>query len=723
MATFAQTDRLLSLTTPLGVSVLLPASFTCNEAISELFDLHLRVFAVAGTSVAATDLIGKRVTLSMVVDDSGTERPFNGMVASLESLGGDTDFDSYALRVVPMLWLLTLNTQTRVFQNKTVVDIVKEVLTTYSITPTDNTQATYTALEYCTQYRETDFTFISRLLAQHGIFYTFTHTSSDHTLVLGDTSAQLPDCTTTATLRYAPEQDGRSGFYEARVTRFALQSRLGTGKSNLWDYRFSQFAVSTSSAESDTKAALGANAHEHYDYADGPSAYLKSDSGDGNVVTVQTQFQNVMRDIFDSESITASGNSLGGTLQAGMTFTLTEYTQASANQKYLLTRVLHTGRQRPGYRAEDDRYTGAHYSNTFEAKPSSGVYRPPQVFSKPRVQGVVTGKVVAPSGDESYLDKYGRVCVQFWWDRTRKPNTTDNTLLRVAQQWAGKGWGTYFWPRLGDEVLIDFMDGDPDAPIVVGSLYNGTNMPTYDPATQYTRAGIHTKSSKQGGAANSNELRFDDLKGSEQIFLNAEKDFDIHVENDWHNQIDNDHHVTISGNHYDAITKESHSKVTKDRFEEIGGAAHKKITGAYAEKIGGDVGEDYGGNHMLKIASAQHIQVGAALNEKIGADYSLQVTGGHNVKAATASVEADGQVHLKGANVVIEASASITLSGPGGFLVIGPSGVMLQGIQVLINSGGAALPAVPAVLMSPQSPTAPTAPTAPKWPGDDPRAS
>ena len=723
MATFAQTDRLLSLNTPLGSNVLLPDSFQCSEAISEIFELHLRVLAVAGTSVSASDLIGKRVTLSMVVDDSGTARPFNGMVASLESLGGDSDFDSYALRVVPMLWLLTLNTQTRVFQNKTVVDIVKEVLTTYSITPNDTTQNTYTPLEYCTQYRETDFAFISRLLSQHGIFYSFTHTASDHTLVLGDTSAQLPDCDTAATLQYAPEQNGASGFYEARVTRFALRSGLSTGKSNYWDYRFSQFAVSSSSAESDTKSALGTNAHERYDYADGPSAYLKTDSGDGKIVTLQTQFQNVVRDIFDSDATTASGDSLGGTLQSGKTFTLTAYPQASANQKYLLTRVLHVGRQRPGYRAEQDLDPTAHYSNTFEAKPANVVYRSPQVHPKPRVQGVVTGEVVAPSGDESYLDKYGRVCVQFWWDRNRKPNTTDNTLLRVAQQWAGKGWGTYFWPRLGDEVLIDFLDGDPDAPIVVGSLYNGTNLPHYDPASQYTRAGIVTKSSKQGGAANSNELRFDDLKGSEQVFLNAEKDFDVHVENDWHNQVDNDHHVTIKSNHYDAIGGQSHSKTTKDRFEEIGGAAHKKITGAYTEKIGGDVGEDFGGNHMLKIAAGQHIQVGAALNEKIGADYSLQVTGGHNTKAATSSVEATGQVHLKGANIVIEASASITLSGPGGFLVIGPSGVMLQGIQVLINSGGAAIPAVPAVLISPQAPGVPTAPTAPKWPGDDPRAS
>lgn len=722
MSTYAHTKRLLSLTTPLAANALLVERFQCSEAISELFDLSLDVLATPDTTVTASDLIGKRVTVSIEVDDSGTLRPFNGMVSSVASAGGDSDFNAYTLRVVPALWLLTLNTQTRVFQNLSVIDIVKQVLSTYSITPTDNTQGTYTNLEYCTQYRETDYAFVSRLLAQHGIFFYFTHTPSDHSMVLADASAQQSPCVTASAFRYAPGDNTSAGFYQPLVHRFSTRSALTTGTHTLWDYRFSQYAVSSSSGDSATKSPLGTNAHEFYDYADGPSAYLKTDSGDGNVVTSQTAFQDVTRDVADAEASTASGASFASTMQPGFTFTLSEYPQADANIKYLITRVIHTADQKPGYRAEFQDQE-RQYTNQFEAQPSSVVYRSARVFAKPRVQGVVTGKVVAPSGDESYLDKYGRVCVQFWWDRTRKPNTTDNTLLRVAQQWAGKGWGTYFWPRINDEVLIDFLDGDPDAPIVVGSLYNGTNLPRYDPASQYTRAGIVTQSSKNGAVANANELRFDDLKGSEQIFMNAEKDLDIHVENDWHNQIDKDHHVTIKGDHYDAITGSSHSKVTKDRMEEVAGDSHLKITGKHAEEIGGDAGEKVGGNHAFSVGSNSHINVAAACNEKIGSTYSLQVGQNHFNKAGQAfSVDAGQEVHIKGGmTVVVESGANLCLKGPGGYITITPAGIFISGTMVFINSGGAPVPGTPAVLQSPQAPAAPTAPTAPTWPGDDPR--
>ncbi len=690
--------------------------------MSELFDIVLHVLATPDTTVSPNDLIGKRVTLSIAVDDNGTQRNFNGMVASIESMGGDTDFNAYNLRVVPALWLLTLNTQTRVFQNMTVLDIVKQVLTTYSITPTDNTNATYTTLEYCTQYRETDYHFISRLLAQHGIFFYFTHTASDHSMVLADNSAQLSPCTTAAAFRYAPGSAAMAGFYQPLVYRFSSRSALTTGTHKIWDYRFSQYAVSSSTSDSATKSPLGSNAHEFYDYADGPSAYLKTDSGDGNVATLQTAFQNMGRDIADAESNTATGESYASTMQAGFTFTLSEYSQADANTKYLLTEVQHSAQQRPSYRAERAS-TDSPYANRFTAQPAAVSYRSSRVLSKPRVQGVVTGKVVAPSGDDSYLDKYGRVCVQFWWDRTRKPNTTDNTLLRVAQQWAGKGWGTYFWPRINDEVLIDFIDGDPDAPIVVGSLYNGTNMPKYDPASQYTRAGILTQSSKNGATANANELRFDDLKGSEQIFLNAEKDLDMHVENDWHNQIDNDHHTTLTGNHYGSTGKSSHSKITKDSMAEIDGDSHLKIGGKSAEEIGGDSSEKVGGNHFFSVGSNSHISVSAACNEKIGSSYSLDVGQNQfNKVGATFVVDAGQEAHIKGGmTVVVESGMNLCLKGAGGFISITPAGIFISGTMVFINSGGAAIPGSPAVLQSPQATTAPTAPTAPKWPGDDPR--
>ncbi len=724
MPAFAQAKRQFSLSTPLGADVLLAESFQGTEGISELFEFHIEVLAATGTEIDPSDIIGKRVTLTLVTSDEGTERTLNGMVASLESLGSDWDFDLYRLRVVPTLWLLSLNTQTRVFQNQTVVDIVKAVLTTYSITPQDDTQASYTTLEYCTQYRETDLQFVSRLMEQHGIFYYFTHTSSDHTMVLADTSAQLSSCPGQSTFRFEPNPEVRGGFYQIGIDRFSSRTVLATGQHTLWDYRFSQFAVSTKGS-ANTKAELGDNSHEFYEYTDGASSYLKTESGDGNVATQQTQLQNVQRDLVDAQTVLVEGNSNAIMMQAAFTFTLSAHPQTAANLKYLLTRVQHSGYQSPSYRSERREHPHL-YRNTFTAQPASLTYRAPRTTPKPRVMGVVTGKVVAPSGDDSYLDKYGRVCVQFWWDRNRKPNTTDNTLLRVAQQWAGKGWGTYFWPRINDEVLIDFMDGDPDAPIVVGSLYNGTNMPKYDPASEYTRAGILTQSSKNGAAANANELRFDDLKGSEQIFINAEKNLDIHVEDTWHTQIDNEQHLVITKNRFEAIKGDSHSNITGKNLQEVDGDLHLKVGGKQVEETTGDKSEKVGGNHMYSVGSSAHVNVSAALNEKIGSNYSLQVGANSYNKVGSIYVVDTGEiVHIKaGTMVVIEGGeAGVCLSGPGGFVSIGPEGVTIQGILVNINSGGAALQGPPAVPQSPEDPTSPDAPTAPKWVGDDPRSS
>ena len=725
MPSYTHHDRYLSFTSPLGANKLLVESFRCSEAISELFELNIELLATPDTTVSPSQLIGKRVTLDVQVSATGATRSFNGMVASLESFGGDLDFNTYRVRVVPSLWLLSLNTQTRVFQGMNVGDILKKVLGAYSITPKDELEATYTVLEYCTQYRETDLAFVSRLMEQHGIFYYFTHTSSSHTMVISDASAQLEPCDVRSALKYAPDIKDRAGFYGFVVTSLASRSALVTGQYRLWDYSFAQYAATASNpATIDTKSALGQNSHEFYDFADSATAYLKTPGSDKNTGAVQSLLQTVDRDTGDAQSLIASGESDVSVLQSGFTFTLTDYPQANANVKYLVTRVEHEAAQRPSYRSQSTVPTDEPYKNTFQAQPSSLTYRTAKTIPKPRVNGVVTGKVVTPSGDDSYLDKYGRVCVQFWWDRERKANTTDNTLLRVAQQWAGSGWGTYFWPRVNDEVLIDFIEGDPDAPIVVGSVYNGVNMPKYDPATQYTRAGILTRSSKQGAAANANELRFDDLKGSEQIFINAEKDYDVHVEHDWHTQVDNDQHMIITKDQYHEVDGESHSKIAKDRIQEIGGDLNLNVKGKQLESTTGDKSEKIGGNHSYATDGNANINVSQALNEKVGMNYSLQVgMNQYNKAGMLYVVDAGQEVHVKGGmTVVIDGGMGVCLSGPGGFVSIDPSGVTIQGIMVKINSGGASLQGSPGSPESPQAPTAPKSPTAPKWPGDDPRA-
>src|SRR5580698_2325629 len=717
---FGQINRLLNFTSPLGADVLLPERLSGMEGISELFDYQLDLLAETSTSVDPTKIVGQKVCLGIQADDSGTERYINGIVASFEMTGGDNEFNTYRARIVPNLWTLTLNVNTRVFQDKTVLDVIQAVLSPYNISPSLQTSGTYTPMEYCTQYRETDFAFISRLMEQHGIFYYFSHTQNDHTFTLQDVSSKLSDCAVQDSFRYAPQQNSTEGFYDFVIKEFISRSTLVSGEHTTWDYSFirSKTVLGDSVA---TKGPLGSNSNEQYDFVDSAAAYLKKDGSDPTINDLNAFFATVRRDASDAETLVVEGSSNAIPMQTGYTFSLTVYPQAAVNTKYLLVHIEHEVMQVPTYRT-GRKNPAEPYSNKFRAVPASITYRAPLKTEKPVVSGAHTGFVVVQSGEDSYMDKYGRVNVQFWWDRLRKANTPDNTLLRVAQGWAGKGWGTYFWPRVGDEVLINFIEGDPDQPLVTGSVYNGVNMPKYDPAGQYTLSGILTRSSTGGGAANANELRFEDLAGKEQIFINAERDYDLHVEHDHHTLIGNQQHEQIGDNHYMQVTGESHVLIKKKQYEEIDDEVHQNMKAKQIVQVGTDRSETIGGNAILKVTSDSNINVGQNHNQKVGMNYSLNAGMNHYSKAGMVYVVDSGQeVHIKGGmNVVIEGGLGVCLSGPAGFVSIDPRGVTIQGMLVKINSGGAALQGSPAQTQDPASPSSPTAPTAPTFPGDAP---
>ena len=722
MPSFTQDDRFLKFRSPLGPDVLLAESFRGTEGISQLFEFQVELLASKMASVSAKDLVGKKVTVDIQVDDNGTLRHLNGIVSSFEFCGGDEEFNNYRAYIVPNLWLLTRNMDTRVFQGKTVTEVLKAVLSKYTITLEDKTHTTYKPLEYCTQYRETDFAFISRLMEQHGIFYYFVHTENDHALTLQDNSQQLATCTTQDSFRYAPQQGDTEGYYDFVIQEFSSKSTLVTGKTSLWDYRWPSY-LGVGGERTSTAGPLHGNAHENYDYADSASAYAKTDDGDKKTLEMKNFFQHIRQQIVDAAAVEVNGKSNAIVLESGFTFTLKEYPQDDLNTKYLLTSVEHTVQQAPSFRSRATSQATP-YTSRFTAIPSSIPYRTGCKTARPRVNGMHTGKVVVPSDEESHMDKYGRVCVQFWWDRLRKPNQTDHTLLRVAQQWAGKGWGTYFWPRIDDEVLIDFIEGDPDQPIVVGSVYNGVNMPKYDPATQYTRAGILTRSSKNGDASTANELRFEDLKDKEQIFLNAQKDYDVHVENDAHTLIGNEHHVKVGADQFVELDGESHLKIVKKHVVEMDDDCNLLVKKKQIEQVKGDKEQTVDGNHMEKIGQDASRNVGMDFNEKVGMNYSLNVGMNQYNKAGMVYVVDSGQeVHIKGGMmVVIEGGMGLCLKGPGGFITIDPSGVSIQGMLVKINSGGAQMSGSPAQTKDPTAPTAPEAPKAPTWPGDDPEA-
>jgi type VI secretion system secreted protein VgrG len=721
MATFGQTNRLLSFScVALGPDDLLPENLTGEEGISELFAFEVDLLATPKTEIDPKAIVGQKATVTIQATDDKKVRYINGYINSLELYGGDDEFIRYKAHIVPNIWTLTLNKNTRVFQDKTVIEVIKAVLSPYNITPDDKTSNPYSPMDYCTQYRETDFNFVSRLMEQFGVFYYFVHTANDHKMTLQDQWIHLDDCPIKNTFRYTPQGHSTEGYYDFVVSDFTSKNTMVTGVYTSWDYNFPGYTNYQDKKQVPTP--IGDNQNENYDYIGSAAAYTNKKATLKDAQDLNHAL-NVIRGVSTTadSALIATGTSNAICLQSGYTATLSNHPQASLNVKYLVTHIQHQVSQFPSYRTRSAA-VAAPYSNSFWALPFSIVYHPPIRAKKPVVHGMHTGKVVVPSGEDSYMDKYGRVCVQFWWDRLRKPNTTDNTLLRVAQSWAGKGWGTYFWPRVDDEVLIDFLEGDPDQPIVVGSVYNGANMPKYDPAGQYTLSGVLTRSSKNGGAANANELRFEDLKGSEQIYMNAERDYDLHVEHDWHTQVDNERHAKITKDQYEEVDGDSHLTLSQKLYESVGGDAHLSVTGKQIVQIGGDRSHTVSGNLKESIGANSNISVSANLNEQIGSNYSLTVGQNQAIQAGmNFDVSAPMQISFTcGPNSIVMSPEGIGLNGEGGFISIGPAGVTISGMMVMINSGGAPVTGSPGNAQSPQSPDSPTAPKAPTFPGDNP---
>ncbi|HEX8813272.1 MAG TPA: type VI secretion system tip protein TssI/VgrG, partial [Terracidiphilus sp.] len=375
--------------------------------------------------------------------------------------------------------------------------------------------------------------------------------------------------------------------------------------------------------------------------------------------------------------------------------------------------ITHSVDQNPSYRSRN--VSGNAYRNIFFAVPATVTYKPPQTFTKPRIYGPQTAKVIVPQGEEIHLDKYGRINVQFFWDKLRKDNTPDNTWVRVAQQWAGNGWGAYFWPRVGDEVIVDFLNGDPDNPVVVGSVYNGTNLPKYALPDMSTRSGWVTRSSKSGDASNANELRFEDKKGSEQIYVNAEKDMDHRVEADHRMYIGGKDSLIVVGNQLDQIGQDRNSTVKGNLAESVGSNVDVKVGGNVTEKFGGNASQNIGGNLIINTSGNSDINYGGNLTEKVGGNACQNVGMSSADKVGmNYSMDAGMELYIKaGMTVVIEAGMGLTLKGPGGFISIDPVGVSISGTMVMINSGGAALSGSPGSVTDPQSPSDPKAPADP----------
>jgi type VI secretion system secreted protein VgrG len=641
MPGFTQESRLFTLTTPLGEDVLLLSSFAGTEAISRPFSFDLSLLSQQAP-IAFTDIVGQNVTLTINNADGGSNY-INGIVSRFGATGAKDGFTTYEMEVVPWTWLLTRSADCKIYHNQAVGDIITAVFedfgfTDYSLSLT----AAYPTLEYCVQYRETAFNFISRLMEQYGIFYFYKHSEGKHTMVIADSPSAIQDCPGQATISYRPPtENGRGNNLEAEdtISSWSLEQLFMTGNCTLSDYYFETPSANLVATEATIDPVANNSSFEIFDY---PGDYtVRSDGAD--LVKVRMEEQEALH-------LVGKGSANCRNFSSGFTFTLADHFDPSMNASYLLTEIHHAGSVGGSYAIGGE--IPDSYSNHFTCIPAGVPFRPARVTPKPFVQGPQSATVVGASanpgansggggdGEEIWVDKYGRVMVLFPWDR----KADCSCWLRVSQDWAGQGWGSITIPRVGQEVLVSFIEGDPDRPIITGRVYNATQTVPYALPDNGTRSTFMTRSSKGGSSSTYNELRFEDKTGSEQVFLRAQFDQDNRVLNDSREWVGNNRSLVV----------------TQDQMESVGGDLHAQITGNLNQKVG----------------QSLSIQVGQNLYEKSGTNFAHQ---------------AGQMIHLKaGMTIVLEAETEISLVVGGNFITIDATGVSITGTMVNLNSGGSA---------------------------------
>jgi type VI secretion system secreted protein VgrG len=585
----------------------------------------------------------------------------------------------------------------------TIPDIVAKVFKDRGFGDFRNSlQGDFEQREYCVQYRETDFNFVSRLMEQYGIYYFFEHEKNKHTLVMGNKPSVHKPCPSQSKARV----DFTSGVYlkdEDLVGSWNLEQELRPGKYALTDYNFETPGTSLISNDETIFKVGGNDKYEVFDY---PGEYTKKAEGESRT-KIRMQ---------EEETIHLIGVGAGScrTFASGYRFDLSGHSRADQNQTYLLTEVQHSatvGGSYMGAGSESDE----HYSNHFKCIPYSVPFRPQRNTPRPFVQGPQTAVVTGKSGEEIWTDKYGRVKVQFFWDREGKKDEKSSCWVRVSQPWAGKNWGSINIPRMGQEVIVDFLEGDPDRPLITGRVYNDEQMPPYKLADNQTRTTFMSRSTKGGGSSNYNELRFEDKKGDEQIFMNAEKDMDWRVEKESREYVGANRHMIVASSQFEKVAGDKQSQVSGKFLEKIAGDTSIQIGAKRMEQVGSDESISIGGNRKEQVTNNESITIGQDQKTAVGQNVSITVGQSRNAQiGANDVVSATQAVYITGGmNVVIQAGMQLSLVGPGGFIDIGPAGVSIQGTMVLINSGGAPGSAQSANAASPDSPDNPDDPKDP----------
>jgi type VI secretion system secreted protein VgrG len=548
---FTQDQHLIGVATNAGKDILLLDSFSGQEGVSQPFRFELKMLSevVQGNpaKVKQHDLVGTSMTVRLALSEPGDGRDtgfryWTGMCESFVKANQDDNFAYFSAVLVPWFSFLKYASNCRIFQDKNVTDIIQEVVALYGYSALLRLETTksYTSRDYCVQYRETDFSFLSRLMEDEGIYYYFEHTDGKHVMVLADSPSCYKAQPNRSDYKYSPITGMEST--EDTIIAWQVEERMHPGKWSSRDFHHESPHNNVERSEPSNSVAAEGKKFEVYDPGEDAKIFNKVGSFGG----VSAEAEKSIRLRMEKQETVGKivqGSSKGRAFTSGYKI---QVTGGDAAGSYLLTLMSHSVYQLPGY--QHVKLARAGYSNTFNAIDASVPFVPRQVSGRAVIYGLQTAFVIdeTPSGnsEEIWPDKFGRVRVRFHWDREAKYAC----WLRVVQPWGGKGWGQQFIPRVGDEVAVSFLEGDPDCPVVVGSVYNSENMPIFTLPDNKTQSGILTRSSKGGGSSNFNMIRFEDKIGNEEIFMQAEKDQNALIKHDETRTVKNNRTTTIHVN-------------------------------------------------------------------------------------------------------------------------------------------------------------------------------
>jgi type VI secretion system secreted protein VgrG len=539
---YLQSDRPLKITTPLGPDVLLLTGLRGEEEISQLFEFRVNLLADLKDDIRFDKIIGQSVTVEMRLRD-GNKRYFNGIVNRFSQSRRDENFAHFQAGIVPTVWLLTKKIRSRIFQHITVPDILRQVLigldVIYDLT------GTYYPRDYCVQYGESDFDFASRLMEEEGIYYFFKHSDGSHQMAISDVTSKHPPVPGQTSAIYG-EADGEVRT-DMRVLSWEKAQRVRSGECTLWDHSF-ELPGNHLEAQEKTIGSVPVGkvvhklnlANEHLEIYDYPGRYAQrfdgiDPAGGDRPADIAHIFADRLRTVrlrMEQEEVLGiriKGKSDCGQFLPGHKFTLERHFDADAS--YFITRVKHVASDE-SYRSDNPEVAAHSYKNRFTCIPEALRFRPQRVTKRPKIGGMQTATVVGPANEEIFVDKYGRVKVQFHWDREGKMNADSSCWLRVSQVWAGKSWGAFFWPRIGHEVVVIFEEGDPDQPLIIGSVYNHDNMPPFPLPLDKKRGGIKSCSVSGSSGENFNGIVFFDDKGHEHTSIHSERHMTLNAEFD-----------------------------------------------------------------------------------------------------------------------------------------------------------------------------------------------